>query len=211
VTLVSSKGILGYVSFLHTYLVVARTQIKFSDVLSTTHLIQEIIKDRNGELVLDGDLIEVMKFRTHAPSTFFLKYHEHRGRIRASTGVDNTRLEKFLHYFLNFILLGKGVLIRDNIGRKTTRNKGNGMIMNTTRRRKSMRGGKNSWMCGKDSLEVMMHKGCLNDLNVMELSNDTRVAFLEEIFHMMGTNDLRRTNSETLKLIPFSFLLELHG
>jgi hypothetical protein len=36
VTLMSSKGILGYVSFFHTYLVVSRTQIKFSEVLSTT-------------------------------------------------------------------------------------------------------------------------------------------------------------------------------
>jgi hypothetical protein len=71
VTLMSSKGILGYVSFLHTYLVVARTQIEFSEVLSTTQLIQEIINDRNGELVLDGELIEGKKVRTHAPSTLF--------------------------------------------------------------------------------------------------------------------------------------------
>jgi hypothetical protein len=70
-------------------------------------------------------------------------------------------------------------------------------------------GGKNKLMFGKDSLEVRMHRGCLNDLNRMELSNDTRVAFLEDIFHKMGTNDLRRTNCDTLELIPFSFLLEL--
>jgi hypothetical protein len=137
VTLMSSKGSLGDVSFLHTYLVVARMQIKFSEVLSTTQLIQEIINDRNGKLVLDGEFIEGMKVRTHVPSTFFLKYHDHRRRIRAGTGVDNTRLEQFLHYFLNFILLGKGMMIRENIGRKTARNKGNGMIMNTMRRRKS--------------------------------------------------------------------------
>jgi hypothetical protein len=211
VTLVSLKGSLGYVSFLHMYLVVAKTQIMFSEVLSTTHLIQEIINDRNGELVLDGELIEGKKVETHAPSTLFLKYHDHMGRIRAGTGVDNTRLEQFLHYFLNFILLGKGVMIRENIGRKTARNKGNGMIMNTMRRRKSLRGGKNNLMFGKDSLEVKVHIGCLNDLNRMELSNDTEVAFLEEIFHMMGNNDLRRTNCETLELIHLSFLLELHG
>jgi hypothetical protein len=39
VTLVSLKGILGYVIFLHTYQVVARMQIKFSEVLSTTEII----------------------------------------------------------------------------------------------------------------------------------------------------------------------------
>jgi hypothetical protein len=172
VTLVSTKQSLGYVSFLHTYLVVSRTQIKFSEVLSTTQLIQEIINDRNGKLFFDGELIEGMKVGTHALSTFFLKYHEHRGRIRVGIGVDNTRLEQFLHYFLNFILLGKGVMIRENIGRKNSRNKGNGMIMNTMRRRKSLRGGKNSLMFGKESLEVRMHRGCLNGLNRMELSND---------------------------------------
>jgi hypothetical protein len=193
------------------YLVVTRTNIKFSEVLSTTQLIQEIINDRNGELVLDGELIEGTKVKTHVPSTFFLKYHDHRGRIRAGTGVDNACLEQFLHYFLNFIILGKGVTIRESIGRKTARNKGNGMIMNTTRRRKYLRGGKNILMFGKDILEVRMHIGCLNGLNIMELRNDNGVAFLEDIFHMMGTNDLRRNNCETLELIPLSFLLELHG
>jgi hypothetical protein len=36
-----------------------------------------------------------------------------------------------------------------------------------------------------------MHRGCLNRLNRMELSNNTGVDFLEEIFHAMGTDDLR--------------------
>jgi hypothetical protein len=66
-------------------------------------------------------------------------------------GEDNIHLEQFLHYFLKFSLLGKWVTIRENIGRNTSRNKGNGMIMNTTRRRNSMRGGKNNLMFGKDS------------------------------------------------------------
>jgi len=211
VTLVSSKVHLGYVSFLHMYSVVSRMQINFSEVLSTTQIIQKIINDRNGELVHDGELIEGMKFETHVPSTLFLKYYNHRGRIRAGTREDNTHLEKFLHYFLNFILLGKGLAIRENIGRKTARNKGNGMIMNTTRRRKYLRGGKNSLMFGKDILEVKMHRGCLNGLNRMELRNDVGVAFLEEIFHTLGPNDLRRTKFDTLELIPLSFLLELHG
>jgi hypothetical protein len=101
--------------------------------------------------------------------------------------------------------------IRANIGRKTTRNKGDGMIMNTTRRRKSPRSGKNSLMCGEDSLEVRMHRGCINPLNRMELSNNTGVAFLEEIFHAMGTDDIRRTSCETMEFIPLSLLLELYG
>jgi hypothetical protein len=97
-----------------------------------------------------------MKVRTHAPSTLFLKYHDHRRRIRAGTGANNTHLEQFLHYFLNFILLGKGMMIRENIGRKTSRNKGYGMIMNTTRRRKSLRSGKNNLMFG----EIAWRSGC---------------------------------------------------
>jgi hypothetical protein len=103
------------------------------------------------------------------------------------------------------------VSLKGSLGRKAARNKGNGMIMNTTIRRKALRGGKNNLVFGKDSLEVRMDRGCLNGLNRMELSNDTGVAFLEEIFHTMGTNDLRRTSCETLELILLSFLLELHG
>jgi hypothetical protein len=113
------------------YLVVEKMHIKFSEVLSTTQLIQEIIDEKNGKLVLDGEFIEGTKVMTHFPSTLFLKYHDHRRIISAGTGVDNTHLEQFLHYFLIFILLGKGMTIRENIGRKTTLNKGYGMIMNT--------------------------------------------------------------------------------
>jgi hypothetical protein len=101
-------------------------QIKFSEVLSTTQLVQEIINDRNGELVLDGEIIEGMKVKTQVENTFFLKYHDHRGGIRAGVGVDNTLLEQFLHYFLNLALFGKGVTIRVNIGRKVARTRGIG-------------------------------------------------------------------------------------
>jgi hypothetical protein len=145
VTLMNSKGSLGDVNVLNTYLVVARTKIKFSEVLSTTQLIQEIINDMNGNIFLDGEFIEGTKVSTHVPSTFFLKYHDHRRRIRVGTRADNTRLEQFLHYFLNFILLGKGMTIRENIGRNTARNKGYGMIMKTKRRWKSLRSGKTTW------------------------------------------------------------------
>jgi hypothetical protein len=78
-TLVISKGNLGYVRFLHTYIVVSRMQIKCSEVLSTTQLIQEIINDRNGELVLHGEIIEGTEVRKHAPRNLFLKYHDHKG------------------------------------------------------------------------------------------------------------------------------------
>jgi hypothetical protein len=211
VTLMSLKGSLGDFIFLHMYLVVSIMHIRFNEVLSTTQLIQEIINDRNEKLVLDGEFIDSTKFRTHAPSAFFLEYHDHRRRIRVCTGEDNTHLEQFLHYFLNLILLGKGMMIRENIGRNTARNKGDGMIMNTKIRRKSLRSGKNNLIFGEDSLEVRVHRGCLNHLNGMELRNNTGVPFLEDIFHEMGTDDLRRTNYEILELILISLLLELHG
>jgi hypothetical protein len=92
VTLTSSKGSLGVVNVLYTYLVVSRTHIKFSEILSTTQLIQDIINDRNGKLVLDGEFIEGTKVRTHVLSTFFLKYHDRRRRIRAGTRENNTPL-----------------------------------------------------------------------------------------------------------------------
>jgi hypothetical protein len=97
---------------------------------------------------------------------------------------------------------------REKIGRETLGKKGYGMIMNTTRRRKSFRSGKISFVFGEHSLEVRMHIGCLNCMNRMELINNTRVAFPEEIFHAMGTDDLRRTSCETLEVIPLFLLLE---
>jgi hypothetical protein len=70
--------------------VVARTYIKFGEVLSTTQFIQEVIDDRDMEFVFDCEFVEGAKIRTHASSTFFLEYHDHKGRIGFGTRIDNT-------------------------------------------------------------------------------------------------------------------------
>jgi hypothetical protein len=96
----------------------------------------------NGKFVFDGEFFEGMKVTSHAPRAFFPKEHDHRRRVGAHTRMDNTWSEQFLNNFLNFIFLGKGITIGMNIGRKAIRDKGNGMIMNTMGRRKSMGSGK---------------------------------------------------------------------
>jgi hypothetical protein len=116
---------------------------------------------------------------THAPRTFFLKDHDHMRRVGARTRADNTCVEQFLNIFLNFIFLGKGMMIGTNIGRKAAGDKGNGMIMNTTRRRESMGSGKSLLMFKEDGLEVLQHRGCLSGLNGMELCNNDRMIFFE--------------------------------
>jgi hypothetical protein len=65
------------------------------------------------------------------------------------------------------------------------------MRMNTTGRRESHGSGKDHLMFRKDGLEVLQHRGCLCCLYGMDLGNNTRMTFFEEIFHAMGTNDLR--------------------
>jgi hypothetical protein len=49
--LMISKVCLGNSNLFHMYLVVPKTNIMFSKVLSTTQFIQKIINDRNGKLV----------------------------------------------------------------------------------------------------------------------------------------------------------------
>jgi hypothetical protein len=72
----------------------------------------------NEKFVFDGGFFEGAKLWTPAPSSFFLEYHDHMRRIGYGTRMDNICFEKFLNNFLNFILLGKGMTIRVNIGRK---------------------------------------------------------------------------------------------
>jgi hypothetical protein len=78
----------------------------------------------------------------HRTMTTLLKDHDHRRRVGACTRADNTCVEQFLNYFLNFIFLGKGVTIGMDIGRKASWDTGNGMTMNTTGRRESPGSGK---------------------------------------------------------------------
>jgi hypothetical protein len=102
-------------------------------------------------------------------------------------------------------------MIGTNIGRKDSWDKGNGMIMNTTGRRESLGSGKNHLMFRQDGLEVPWYTGCLSFLYGMELGNNARMTFFEQLFHAMGNNDLRGTNSDALELILLALLVKLHG
>jgi hypothetical protein len=132
VALMSSKGGIGNVDLFHTYLVVARMKIKFSKELGATQFIQEVINDMNGKFFFNGKFVEGTDVKTQSPRTFFLQDHDHKRSVGAHTRVDNACIKEFLDHFLNFIFLGKGVMIQTDIGRKAFRYKGNGMIMNTT-------------------------------------------------------------------------------
>jgi hypothetical protein len=72
VTLMSTKGCLGNVCLFHTYMVIAQAKIKFSKELGATQFIEEVINDRNGKFVFNGQFVEGTEVRTHSPRTFFL-------------------------------------------------------------------------------------------------------------------------------------------
>jgi hypothetical protein len=82
-------------------------------------------------------------------------------------------------------------MIKVNIGRNTSWYLRNGMIMGTTGRGNSMGSVKNILVSGKYILEVKVHRGCLNDVNGMELGNNARMTFFEYLLHSVGTDDLR--------------------
>jgi hypothetical protein len=81
--------------------------------------------------------------------------------------------------------------VRVNVGKKTAWDQRNGMLMDTVGRGKSMGGVKNILVSGEYRLEVRMHKGCLNNLNRMELGNNSRMTFFEKLFHSVGVDELR--------------------
>ena len=166
-------------------------KIKFIKELGATQFIQEVINERNGKFVFNGEFVEGVEVRTHVPINFFLQDHDHMRRVGACTRADNACIMEFLDHFLNFIFLGKGVTIQTNIGRRASGYKGNGMIMNTTGRREALESGKDQLMFRKDGLEVLRYQGCLCCLYGMELGDNTRMTLFEHIFHVMGTNDLR--------------------
>lgn len=116
-----------------------------------------------------------------------------------------------MNNFLIFILLGKGMTIRANIGKKTSWCERNGMIMDATGMGKFLGSGENNLVYGEDRLEVEMHRGCFNDLSGVELRNNAIMALFKEIFHSMGIDYLRGACDDALELILLPLLLELHG
>jgi hypothetical protein len=175
--LMSSKASIRNVCLFHTDLVVARTKIKFSKELGDTQFIQEVINDRNGKYVYNGEFVEGAEVRTHEPINLFLRDHDHKRRVGACTRLDNSCVEQFLKHFLNFIFLAKGVMIETDIGSESSWYKGNGMIMNTTGRWESLGSGKYHLMFREDGLEVLWHRGYLSCLYGMELGNNAKMTF----------------------------------
>jgi hypothetical protein len=78
VALMSAKGGLGNVGLFHMYLVIAQAKIKFGKELGATQFIQEVINDRNGKFVFNGQFVESTEVKTHSPRAFFLQYHDDR-------------------------------------------------------------------------------------------------------------------------------------
>jgi hypothetical protein len=72
VALMSSRGSPRNIYLFHTYLVVARMKIQFSEESGTSQFIKKVVNDGNGEFVFDGKFVEDTKFRTHLPRTLFL-------------------------------------------------------------------------------------------------------------------------------------------
>jgi hypothetical protein len=56
-----------------------------------------------------------------------------------------------------------------------------------------------------------MHRRCLSNMNGVELGYNSQITFFEEIFHAVGTDDLRGAYYDALEIILLSLLLELHG
>jgi hypothetical protein len=72
VALMSVKVHLGNVCLFHTYLVIAQVKIKFSKELGTTQFIKEVINDRNGKFVFNGQFVEGTEVNKNSPRAFFL-------------------------------------------------------------------------------------------------------------------------------------------
>ena len=72
------------------------------------------------------------------------------------------------------------------------------MIMDSMGWVKLFGGGKNNLVAGEDRLEVGMHKMCLNNMNGVELGYNSQMTLFEEIFHAMGTDNIRGACSDAL-------------
>jgi hypothetical protein len=83
--------------------------------------------------------------------------------------------------------------------------------MDTVGRRESVGSGKDYLIFRKEALEVLGHEWDLGGLYGVELGYDTRMTFFEQFFHVMRTDDFRRTRSDALKFMFVAALVKLHG
>jgi hypothetical protein len=70
---------------------------------------------------------------------------------------------------------------------------------------------KKKLMFGDDGMEVRIHKECVSGVNGMMLCNNVRMTFIDELLHVMGTDDFRGVGGDALELVLLALLDELHG
>jgi hypothetical protein len=80
-------------------LVIPGTEINLGKDFGIMELVNEVIDERNGKAVLDGDFVEGSIINAHPEFSSLLLDKNDRGSIRGETGFDRAILEEFVQFF----------------------------------------------------------------------------------------------------------------
>jgi hypothetical protein len=98
---------------LHTDLMVAGSEIELEES-DAMEFIQELVDDRDGEGVLDGDGVQRAVVNAEPPRVVRLLDEEDQGRERRAAAPNNPLVQHGRTLTLQFVLVQSGVSVRSN-------------------------------------------------------------------------------------------------
>jgi hypothetical protein len=113
---------------LHTDLMVAGSEIELGEESGAMEFIQELIDDRDGESVLDGDGVQRAVVDAEPPRVVRLLDEEDRGQERRAAAPNNPLVQHGRTLTLQFILVQSGVSVRSNGHRWRPRHQGDAVV-----------------------------------------------------------------------------------
>jgi hypothetical protein len=113
---------------LHTDLMVAGSEVELGEEPGAMEFIQELIDNRDGESVLDGDGVQRAVVDAEPPRAVRLLDEKDRGRERRAAAPNNPLVQHGCTLTLQFVLVQSGVSIRSNGHRWFPRHQGDVVI-----------------------------------------------------------------------------------
>jgi hypothetical protein len=107
-TIAGSEGSFLHIIWMNVDLIISPMKINLGEYLGMVESVQEVINQGNGELILDGDLVECSIVNAHAQASILFLHEDDWGTKGGDTRFNGSILEELVEFFLESIKFQRG-------------------------------------------------------------------------------------------------------
>ena len=110
-TIVGPEGSFLHIIWMNADLIISPMKINLREYLGMVESVQEVINQGNGELILDGDLVQCLIVNAYVQASILFLHEDDRGTKGGDTRFDGSILEESVKFFLEGIKFQRGHLV----------------------------------------------------------------------------------------------------